>query len=368
MPEQLTPEAERWRDCADRFALDVLLPLADTPAADARPTIIEQSQASGLYTLTQPAAFGGSAADQLTLCAARDALMARNPPHSSAVFGPGPGVLAGVDEPLRSRYLEPLLSGRLRSGFARPDPGAAPHFPRAEPTAEGYLVNGQKSYVTGGASADFLNTVVQIDDKPALLIIDTAQEGVERERVFQSIDGSQHAAFRFRNALVPTTNLLAAPGAGMPKALGQIGDTRLMIAANCVGLSRWVYQQLCEHLDQPARGGGQRGDDAVARLRLGECYVALFAARSMLYRTARLADGGDRAINEAMACKVFAVDTLTQLIDSGIQLIGGGAVVEDHPLARLYREVRSLRLAEGATDQLLRNIARGRLELGKGRL
>ena len=368
MPEQLDDASRHWQQVAATFAQEVLAPLANVDPSTARPQVIAASRAAGLYTLTQPESFGGTAASQLTLCAVRDELYAHNPPHTAGIFGPGPGVLAAVEEPLRSAYLEPLLRGEKTGGFAFTEPDDAPFYTRAERTADGFRISGQKSYVTGGASADFLNALVRIDDQPAMVIIDTDLAGVERTRVFESIDGSRHAAFRFSDVAVDESRLLAPPGTGMPKALGQIGDTRLAIAATCVGTSRWVYDLLCDHLDQPKREGGKRGDDPVARLRLGECYADGYAARSMLYRTARLVDGGDRAINEAMACKVFAVRSLSRLIDTAIQLVGGEAVISDHPLARLYQQTRTLQLAEGATDRLFQNMARGRLELAKGRL
>ena len=76
--------------------------------------------------------------------------------------------------------------------------------------------------------------------------------------------------------------------------------------------------------------------------------IKAFAARSMLYRTARLADHGENIVNEAMACKVFATETIGE-IDTAIQLVGGVALVEDHPLAILYRKVRGWRLRGPAT-------------------
>ncbi|MEM9744861.1 MAG: acyl-CoA dehydrogenase [Pseudomonadota bacterium] len=367
MPEALSDEARRWQASAESFANDVLAPLtADAPADRAR--AIDASQQIGLFKLTQPVSHGGSEASQLTLCTVRDTLSGHNAPHADAVLGPGPGVLASVVEPLRSRFLEPLLKGQLRGGFGFTEPDDAPHFTQAVLEGDSYRVTGQKSYVTGGGSADFVNVLVHIDKQPALILIETTADGVERSAVFQSIDGSRHAAFTFNDVKVPASHVIAAPGAGMPKALGQIGDTRLAIAATCVGLCRWVYAEMTSHLAGKTRDGTARGDDPVARLRLGECYLRAFAARSMLYRTARLADVGENVVNQAMACKVFAVDALTFIVDEAIQLVGGSAVIEDHPLAQLFRRVRSLRLAEGATDRLLQNIARGRLELNKGHI
>ena len=88
----------------------------------------------------------------------------------------------------------------------------------------------------------------------------------------------------------------------------------------------------------------------------------------MLYRAARLADQGENVVNEGIAAKVFATEAVARVVDAAIQLVGGSALVEDHPLAVLYRRMRSLRLAEGGNDVLRLNLARGKLELDKGRL
>ncbi len=368
MPEQL-PQATRDLCAAAVTLADTVL--ADSTALDrnqARTQIVAAAKAAGLYTLTQPAAFGGSEADQLTLCAVRDALASRNPANAQWVFGPGPGVLANVDGALRQQYLQPLLAGHKTGGFGLTEPDDAPHYTRAIRDGDALVIDGQKSYVTGGDHADFINTLVRLDDAPVLVVVDTNRPGVSKTRVFRSIDGSHHAAFRFQGVRVPASHMIGKPGDGMPRALGQIGDTRLAIAATCVGQLRWVYDYLTNYLSGTDRRGKPRGDAAVARLRLGQVFAAGYAARSTLYRTARLIDSGANAVNEAMASKVLATQALSTAVDEAIQLVGGGAVVEDHPLAILYQKVRSLRLAEGATDVLFQNIARGRLELHKGEL
>jgi alkylation response protein AidB-like acyl-CoA dehydrogenase len=104
------------------------------------------------------------------------------------------------------------------------------------------------------------------------------------------------------------------------------------------------------------------------RLRFADARIDAFAARSMLYRTARIVDAGENAVNETIATKVFATEAAGRVVDAALQLEGAGALVEGHPLERLYREVRALRFAEGASDVLRLGLARGRLELEKGRL
>jgi alkylation response protein AidB-like acyl-CoA dehydrogenase len=369
MPEQLTDDQLRLRDLTRDFARDVLLPLAGSPVADVREGIIEASKTAGLFPMTQPSAFGGTEAGALELTIVRDELAAANAPFTGLVFGPGPGVLGGAEEPLRSTHLKPLLDGAKRGSFGFTEPDDAPARTTAEPDGDVYVVTGQKSYVTGGADADFINTLVQIPGQgPAMLVIDTDMDGVNLVRRFSSLDGSHHAAFEFDGARVPAANLIGKPGEGMPRALRQIGDTRLAFAASCVGTMRWVDDYLIEHLKKPDRSGKPRGDKEGVRLRYADARIQAYAARSMVYRTARLADAGENIVNEGIACKVFATEWVGKIVDNAIQLVGGNALVEGHPLERLYRSVRSMRLAEGGSDVLRLNLARGSLELDKGRI
>ena len=364
MPEQLSSQLIELRERCAAFAKDHMLPLADRDRASAAVQVREASKAAGLFTMTQPA----HAAGQLALCVARETLAAANPPALDAVFGPGAGVLGSVGEPLASSHLAPLLAGEKRGsfGFTEPDD--------AEPTAgtidgDALTINGQKSYVTGGADADFINALVRIEGHgPSMVVIDTDTQGVILEKRFNSLDGSHHAAFRFDNVQVPVSHVIGEPGQGLPKALRQIGDVRLLFAAQACGYLIWVMDLLQSHLQSPDKDGAPRGNKDVVRWHYADLRIKAFAARSMLYRTARLADAGENIVNEGMACKVFATECIGEAVDTAIQLVGGGALIDDHPLALLYKKVRAWRLAEGASDVLRLNIGRGILELGKGRI
>jgi alkylation response protein AidB-like acyl-CoA dehydrogenase len=202
----------------------------------------------------------------------------------------------------------------------------------------------------------------------ALLAIDRDLPGVIVEREFASLEGGRHVALRFAGARVPADRVVGAVGEGMPRALRTIGDTRLAVAAFAVGSSLWALDFVTRHLRAPHRRGAPLGDLESIRLRYGDLRIQVYAARSALYRTARLVEAGGNVVNETMAAKVLATETLGNVADQAIQLVGGDALVVGHPLERLYREARSLRLAEGASDLLRLQTARGALELEKGRL
>ena len=131
---------------------------------------------------------------------------------------------------------------------------------------------------------------------------------------------------------------------------------------------RWVLEFVTGHLEAPHRSGSPLGSREGVRLRYADMRIKAYAARSMVYRTARLADAGENIINEGIACKVFATEAVGEIVDAAIQLVGGNALTVGHPLEVLYRRVRASRLAEGANDILRLNLARGRLELDKGRI
>ncbi len=374
MPEHLSPDLVQLRERAERFAADVLRPnQADLASghidlATARARVIRAAREAGFFGMTQPKSCGGAESGPLALTVVRDALAGHNSGLDRFAFGPGPGVLAGCTEPLHSRYLVPLLAGEKRAGFAFTEPADATRFTHAEVAADGtFVVSGRKSYVTRGAEADFLNTLVEVEGAGrTLLVIDAGAPGVTLEKRFETLDGAHHAAFRFDAVRVPADHLICRPGEGLQRALRQIGDTRLAIAARAVGLARWAIEFTQAHLAAPNRSGAARGAGEGVRLRYAEVRIRTFAARSMLYRTARLGETGANIVNETIACKVFASETVGEVIDTAMQLVGGEALPVGHPLERLYREVRALRIAEGSNDVLRLGLARGALDLDKG--
>ncbi len=371
MPDRLPQDTTALRDRVTTLAHDVLVPLRDDSSidpGDRAARIREASKQAGVFSMAQPEEFGGGAT-LLELTVVRDTLGAHNVCHLPGIFGPGPGVLGGVGEPLRSRYLAPVLAGEKRGafGFTEPDDAERPTSARLD--GDTLIVNGQKSYVTGGADADFINVLVEVEGRgPAMVVIDREAPGVDVVRTFGSVDGSRHAYMEFRDVRVPEAHIIGRPGEGLPRAMRQIGDTRLAMAAESVGLARWVIDFVTEHIAKPHRSGTPLAAREGVRLRYADMRIRAYAARSMVYRTARLGDAGENIINEGIAAKVFATEAVGDIVDTGIQLVGGAALRSGHPLEELYRRVRALRLAEGASDVLRLNLARGRLDLAKGRI
>ncbi len=387
MPESLPTAVEVFRNRMQTLVDDELRPLEQQLPEDPRSTIpadvIEQvrdrSRAAGMWSLTQPVEFGGAAAGVLTQTTVCETLASGHLRLGRYVFGPGPGMLAAAQGPLKSEYLDPVLRGEKRGAFAFTEPSGEGAGKPTWATWDGddLLVTGRKAYVTGGRTADYYAVLINVEaaegssqpEGPAMIVIDPETDGVSIDREFHSLEGGAHVELKFDQARVPSWHVIGEIGEGMPRALGNIGHERIAVAAGQTGLAIWATNFIDQHIQQPHRSGQRLGDREGIRLRYADIRLATYAARSVLYRTARLVEEDEAgSINEVMAAKVFCTEQAGLVIDQAVQLASGGALVEGHPLERAYREVRSSRFTGGASDILRLNMARGRIEFDSGRL
>jgi acyl-CoA dehydrogenase len=385
MPESLSPDLVELRDRVRAFIEDDLRPLeaalgddATAPVPDeTRQRVRERSRALGLFQMTQPSAFGGSESGPLALTVVRETLAAANLRIARFVFGPGPGVLGAADGELRGAYLEPVLRGEKSGAWAFTEPGNTPRPTWARRDGDALVISGRKAYVSGGATADFYSVLVNVEEDAtgpggtAMVVVDREAPGLTIERTFHSMEGGSHVELGFADVRVPVSRVVGKIGEGMPRALGNISHMRLGMAAQATGLAIWVSGYVERHITSPHRSGVRLGDREGVRLPYADLRIGTYAARAVLYRTARIVDSAareDEVMNEVMAAKVFCTEHAGRAVDTAVQLVGGQALIVGHPLERLYREVRSMRIAEGASDLLRLNVARGRIEFSAGRL
>ncbi len=380
MPDNLPEHLQKTRKKALEFIRRDLEPLERTldehepVPEEIQARVRDASRAAGFFTKTQPVEYGGEPAGALELTMLRELWSASGSRLTRWIFGPGPGLLHGVQGVLKTEYLDAVMRGDKKGAFGFTEPDSAAQPTRAQRQGDRLIINGQKSYVTGGATADFVSILVNIRDEDgskagtAMVVVDRDAEGVEIVREFTSMEGGGHVSMVFRDVEVPMDRVVGKPGEGMPRALASIGNVRLMISAQATGMCLWALDFVEKHLLAPHRSGTPLGEREGVRLRFADMRIDTWAARSALYRTARLVEAGENTVNETMATKVFCTEVAGRTIDSAVQLVGGQALVRGHPLERLYREVRSLRLVEGANDLLRLNLVKGKLELGKGRV
>ncbi|MDE2746369.1 MAG: acyl-CoA/acyl-ACP dehydrogenase [Chloroflexota bacterium] len=341
----------------------------ESPAAELRREIARRSHNAGFYQLVVPEHDGGLGGGPRVITAAREALALSGNPLASHVLGSGPGImrLADNDQQRDALYL-PVLEGEKSAAFAftealRPDglrePTQAVRTTLNDGT-DGFIVSGAKGFVTGGASSDWLVVVANVPDEgTALLVIDRDAEGVSEGDLGASMDGSTHSPFFFDRVEVPSSRLLGHVGDGLPRAMQNIDRMRLGVAADCVGWARWVTRLTLERIEGPHRSGQPLAEQQQAQAIFADMVADTFAARTSLYQAAEAREADESTAGTQVATtKWLASECLHRTVDRAIQLHGAQALLRGHPLERLYRTSRSLRIAEGPTELLRLTVTR----------
>jgi alkylation response protein AidB-like acyl-CoA dehydrogenase len=353
------------------FLEDEVLP------AERREHVVEESQATpalrswararsaelGLYRLAQPVELGGAGLGALGRVALYEEIARSQCVLHDCILGGDGGLLRLATGPQRERFLLPVLRGELTAALAFTDAREGPRT-TAVRRGDAFVVSGVKSFVTGGPHADLLVTIAKVTDNPggktgtAIFPIRRDAPGVRLARDIRTLDGAPHGEFELVDVQVPAADVIGEIGEGVPRALESITALRLRAAATACGAAQWTLDYALAQARRPHRSGIPLGEREQVQAMLGQSAMDLFAARAALYAAARRAEsGGDSEVEVAMA-KAVATEAVAHIVDRAMQLSGGAAVVEGHPLARLYRRIRSWRIAEGTTEILRLTVAR----------
>jgi alkylation response protein AidB-like acyl-CoA dehydrogenase len=359
------------RETLRRFLEDEVLP------AERREHVVEESEATpalrswararsaelGLYRLAQPVDLGGAGLGPLGRVALYEEIARSQCVLHDCILGGDGGLLRLATGRQRERFLLPVLRGELTAALAFTDAREGPRT-TAVRRGDGFVVSGVKSFVTGGPHADLLVTIAKVTHNPggktgtAIFPIRRDAPGVRLARDIRTLDGAPHGEFGLVSVEVPAADVIGEIGDGVPRALEGITALRLRAAATACGAAQWTLDYALAQARRPHRSGVPLGEREQVQAMLGQSAMDLFAARAAVYTAARAAEsGGDPEVEVAMA-KAVATEAVAHIVDRAMQLSGGAAVVEGHPLARLYRRIRSWRIAEGTTEILRLTVAR----------
>jgi alkylation response protein AidB-like acyl-CoA dehydrogenase len=367
LPAALAPLRETLR----RFLEDEVLP------AERREQVVEESQAApalrswararsaelGLYRLAQPLELGGGGLGPLGRVALYEEIARSQCVLHDCILGGDGGLLRLATGSQRDRFLLPVLRGELTAALAFTDAREGPRT-TAMRRGDAFVLSGVKSFVTGGPLADLLVTIAKVTDNPggktgtAIFPVRRDAPGVRLARDIRTLDGAPHGEFELAHVEVPAADVIGEIGEGVPRALESITALRLRAAATACGAARWTLDYALAQARRPHRSGMPLGEREQVQAMLGQSAMDLFAARAALYAAARAAESGGEAEIEVAMAKAVATEAVAHIVDRAMQLSGGAAVVEGHPLARLYRRIRSWRIAEGTTEILRLTVAR----------
>jgi acyl-CoA dehydrogenase len=348
--------------------------------------LTEQARARGLWNLFLPEVSGLSNVDYAPLAEisgwSLDLL-----PEAMNCAAPDTGnmeILQQFGTPeQQSRWLEPLLDGRIRSAFAMTEPEVASSDAsniRCSMRRDGdeYVIDGVKWWTSGANDPRCAVLVVMgLTDPTAqphlqqsMMLVPVATPGLHVERslpVFGWQDQHGHAQIRLTDVRVPVSNLLGEEGGGFAIAQARLGPGRIHHCMRAVGAAERALSMLVDRARSRVAFGQPLAEQGTVQTAIAESRIEIEQARLLTLRAAWLIDrdGARGARSEIAAIKVIAPRVATAVIDRAIQVHGGLGVSDDVPLARLWAWHRAMRIFDGPDEVHLRTVAR--IELGRGR-
>jgi acyl-CoA dehydrogenase len=280
-------------------------------------------------------------------------------------LGSGAISLAGSPE-LKTRYLRRVVAGEAIAAFALSEPDAGSDVAalrcRATRTPEGYTLEGEKTWISNGGIADFYCVFARTsgpDVRPdgttssdgiTAFVVDAATPGLSISRRIDTVSPHPLATLTFHECRVPPTQRLGAEGEGFKLAMRTLDVFRTSVAGAAVGFAQRALDEALAHAANRALFGKTLADFQLTQAALADMATGIDAARLLTYRAAWLRDKGARATREVAMAKMTATETAQQVIDRAVQLFGGRGVARGEVVEHLYRDIRALRIYEGATE------------------
>jgi acyl-CoA dehydrogenase len=395
-----SPRAKHYIEAVDRFIRERVLPheaqyYAElTQSADYRewriPKVMEkltaEAKAAGLWNLFLPDPERGKGLDNRDYAPIAE-LTGRSfiAPEVFNCSAPDTGnaevLLHYGSEEQKQQWLEPLLAGEIRSGFAMTEPEVASSDAtnmqaRAEEQGDEVVLNGRKWWTTGAGDprCKFLifmgltHPSADRHSRHSMVLVPMNAKGVKIERmlpVFGHLDEPHgHAEISFDNVRLPKSAFLLGPGRGFEIAQGRLGPGRIHHCMRCIGAAERALERLCRRATERVAFGKPLMNLGANRDIIANCRMAIEQARLLTLKAAWAIDkhGVFGALTEVSAIKVIAPNVLQSVTDAAIQ-IHGGAGMADPELTMLLGMARSLRIADGP-DEVHRGVV-ARLELAK---
>ena len=300
--------------------------------------------------------------DTRMLCLARETL-ARHEGLADFAFamqglGSGAISLAGTHEQ-KTRWLPRVAAGEAISAFAlsEPDAGSDVAAMQCAATIEGdhAVLNGEKTWISNGGIADFYVVFCRTGEAPgargiSAFVVEAGTPGFEIAERIEVIAPHPLARLRFTNCRVPLAHRIGAAGEGFKVAMRTLDVFRTSVAAAALGFARRALEEGLARAKSRPMFGGRLADFQLTQAKLAQMALTIDSAALLVYRAAWERDQGMNVTRQAAMAKLAATEGAQQVIDAAVQLFGGLGVTSGMPVERLYREIRSLRIYEGATE------------------
>lgn len=321
--------------------------------------------------LRHTGAGAGEALDVRTLCLIRETLARHDglADFAFAMQGLGMGAVSLFGSPEQRAWLERTRAGRAISAFALTEPGAGSDVAHTATVAErvqgGFRLTGEKTYISNGGIADVyvvfartgeapgakgLSAFLMPADVPGLSVVDRIDVIAPHPLAHLRLDGVE----------LPETALIGRAGDGFKIAMSVLDVFRSTVGAAALGFARRALDEALARVRKPRVSGATLADYQMVQGHIADMALEVDAAALLIYRAAWTKDtGAARISREAAMAKLYATEAAQRVIDTALQLHGGDGVRHGFAVESLYREIRALRIYEGASDVQRVVIARG---------
>jgi acyl-CoA dehydrogenase len=312
-----------------------------------------------------PAAYGGAheRVESRSLCLVRETLARHDglADFAFAMQGLGSGAIAlAGGEDLKRRWLPKVAAGDAIAAFALSEPDAgsdvAAMSTRAQRDGGDWVIDGVKTWVSNGGIADFYCVFARTGAESGArgisgFVVAAGDPGLVVAARIETMAPHPLATLEFRRCRVPADRLLGPEGEGFKIAMRTLDLFRVSVAAAALGFARRALDEALAHAVRRKLFGKTLAEFQLTQGAIADMATGIDGAALLTYRAAWMGDAsGAVATREAAMAKMAATETAQGVIDRALQMFGGAGVVSGNPVERLYREIRALRIYEGATE------------------
>jgi acyl-CoA dehydrogenase len=371
----LTPEQQMIQDLARDFARNEIAPQAEhyDKTHEYPWPIIKKAQELGLTTMNTPEKYGGLGLSMLEECLVTEELAWGCSGISTAIgvnsLGILPILIAGSEE----QKLE--FGGRMADGqlcaYCVTEPEAGSDVAGIATTAikdgDHYVLNGNKTFITGATNANFYSVLAYTDPElrntksrhkgMSFFVVERDWDGVSVGKPFDKMGqhASDTAEVIFDNVQVPAANLLGEEGRGFYYAMGVFDHSRPSVASGAVGVAQRALDEAVKYAKERMSMGRPIWQYQAIGHMIADMAIEIEAARLLVYKAAWAVDSGSRNTTAAAFAKAFAADHAMKVCTNAVQVFGGYGYMSEYPVEKLMRDIKIYQIYEG-TSQIQREI------------
>jgi acyl-CoA dehydrogenase len=324
--------------------------------------LVQRLGRDGWLTHTAPDPDAPSPLDMRTLCLIRETLARHDglADFAFAMQGLGAGPISLFGSALQRGFLKRTRSGRAIAAFALTEAQSGSDVANIAMTAkrygDGYVLDGEKTWISNGGIADLYVVFARTGEAEgakglSAFLIPSDVVGLSVAERLEVIAPHPLARLNFARVCVPASAMIGAPGHGFKVAVSTLDIFRATVGAAALGFARRALDETAARVRTRKVFGGPLADQQMVQGAIAEMAVDIDAAALLVYRAAWAKDNGAaRVTREASMAKLFATERAQSVIDKAVQLHGGDGVRRGHIVEKLYREIRALRIYEGASE------------------